>query len=319
MKNILVTGGFGILGHTLSKKLNNKKHRIFIIDKKKFSNNYKKLNIPKKVKIFRIDFCNYNKIFNFIKKYKINIIFHLGASTQVIESYKNPKATFKNNIIGTINILEAVRILNKNIKVIFSSSDKAYGDLKKKKYKESDKIQGKFTYDVSKSSADMIAQTYNKTYKLNIAILRSGNIYGPGDFNINRIIPNLIINTLNYKNIHLRSNGKLRRDYIYVDDVVIAYHKVMKRLNKKNNLLIYNLGSKENLNAIEIVKKVYKILNIKNLKPKILNNTTNIELKRQNLDYSKINKELKWEPLVNFTAGIKKTIEWYKENKSLFK
>ena len=319
MNRVLITGGLGILGSNLTKKLSSKKFEIFIIDKKEYKKKYKILKFSKKIKIFKINFGNYKKIFNFIKKNNINIIYHLGASTQVIDSYKNPMTTFQDNIIGTINILEAVRKINKNIKIIFSSSDKAYGNLKEGKYKENNRLEGKYTYDVSKSSADLIAQAYNETYGLKIGIIRSGNIYGPGDFNLNRIVPNLIIDTLNNRRLAIRSNGKLRRDYIYVDDVVRAYFKITHKLNNKNNMLIYNIGSKENFNALEIVKKLHSLLNIKDLKPIILDKTTNIEIKNQTLDYSKIKKDLKWKPSINFNKGIKKTFNWYKKNLSKFK
>ena len=320
--NILITGGFGILGRALTKTLlrgKNKYSSIFILDKlenKKRSESLKKNN---RLKIIKGNLKNYNEIYNLIKKENINIIFHLGAITQVIDAYKSPMETFKSNIFGTINILESIRILKKEIILIFSSSDKAYGTLNKKEYFENHQLKGDYPYDVSKSSSDLIAQSYTKTYNLKIGIIRSGNIYGPGDYNRDRLIPHVIISTLKNKKAILRSNGKLIRDYIFVDDVARAYHLLMnKMLKSEQRLRIYNVGSKENLNVIDLVKLITNMINKKKLKPIIENTSTNIEIKRQKLNFSKIKKDLGWRPKYNIKKAIKITINWYKKNLSYF-
>ena len=320
--NILITGGFGILGRALTRTLlrdKNKYSSIFILDKlenKKRSESLKKNN---RLKIIKGNLKNYNEIYNLIKKENINIIFHLGAITQVIDAYKSPMETFKSNIFGTINILESIRNLKKEIILIFSSSDKAYGTLNKKEYFENHQLKGDYPYDVSKSSSDLIAQSYTKTYNLKIGIIRSGNIYGPGDYNRDRLIPHVIISTLKNKKAILRSNGKLIRDYIFVDDVARAYHLLMnKMLKSEQRLRIYNVGSKENLNVIDLVKLITNMINKKKLKPIIENTSTNIEIKRQKLNFSKIKKDLGWRPKYNIKKAIKITINWYKKNLSYF-
>jgi len=320
--NILITGGFGILGRALTKTLlrdKNKYSSIFILDKlenKKRSGSLKKNN---RLKIIKGNLKNYNEIYNLIKKENINIIFHLGAITQVIDAYKSPMETFKSNIFGTINILESIRNLKKEIILIFSSSDKAYGTLNKKEYFENHQLKGDYPYDVSKSSSDLIAQSYTKTYNLKIGIIRSGNIYGPGDYNRDRLIPHVIVSTLRNKKAILRSNGKLIRDYIFVDDVARAYHLLMnKMLKSEQRLRIYNVGSKENLNVIDLVKLITNMINKKKLKPIIENTSTNIEIKRQKLNFSKIKKDLGWHSKYNINKAIKITINWYKKNLSYF-
>ena len=240
--------------------------------------------------------------------------------TQVIDAYKSPFETFETNVTGTVNILEAVRNINKKIPIIYSSSDKAYGEMSKKFYIESDRLEGDFPYDVSKSASDLIAQSYSKTYNLQIGIIRSGNIYGPGDFNLDRLIPNLMVDALNNKNIKLRTNGKLRRDYLYVDDVARGYYLLMKKMfSSKEKLFTYNIGSKDNLNALELVNQVYKIIKKKNLKPIIKLKFKQIEISSQKLNFNKAKRELKWYPKTSFKIGIKKTIGWYKKNLGLFK
>ena len=320
MNNIIVTGGLGILGReVVNQLLKNKNNFVIIVDKDKSKKKIQTLKQHlKKVKFLRIDFTNKKKFFSILKKYKISTVFHLGAVTQVLEAYNNPYKTFNSNIMGTINILEAIKDLNKSINFIYSSSDKAYGELKKKEYYENFPLEGDFPYDVSKSSSDLIVQTYSKTYQLNIGIVRSGNIYGPGDFNTDRLIPHVITSYLRNKKPILRSNGKLIRDYLYVGDVARAYITLMNHMKKrKQKLYIYNVGSKENFKVINLVNNIKKILNKSHLKPIILNNSK-IEIKRQKLNYNKIKRELKWYPKVNITQGLKKTILWYRNNLSLF-
>ena len=143
-KNILVTGGLGILGASLVKKLNSKKsYKIFILDRSKNLKKIKVLELSrlKNVKIIKGNFNDYRTVFRLIKSKNIEIIFHLGAITQVIDAYKSPLETFNSNILGTINILETIRNLKKNIIMIFSSSDKAYGSLMGNAYLENHQLK----------------------------------------------------------------------------------------------------------------------------------------------------------------------------------
>ena len=320
-KNILVTGGLGILGASLVKKLNSKKsYKIFILDRSKNLKKIKVLELSrlKNVKIIKGNFNDFRTVFRLIKSKNIGIIFHLGAITQVIDAYKSPLETFNSNILGTINILETIRNLKKNIIMIFSSSDKAYGSLIGNAYLENHQLKGNYPYDVSKSASDLIVQSYVKTYNLKAGIIRSGNIYGPGDLNMDRLVPHVIISSLLKKRSILRSNGKLIRDYIYVEDVANAYFILMKKMiNSKERLKIYNVGSKENLTVKNFVKLITKLVNGKEISP-IIKNNSKIEIYRQKLDYRKIKKDLKWSPKSNFKVSLNTTIEWYKKNLNFF-
>ena len=316
-KNILVTGGLGILGSALVKKLNQKKtYNIFILDRSKNIKKIKVLELSnlKKVKIIKGNFNDYETVFKVIKNRNISTIFHLGAITQVIDAYKSPMETFNSNIIGTINILESIRNLKKKINLIFSSSDKAYGSLIGNSYLENHQLKGNFPYDVSKSASDLIVQSYVKTYNLKAGIIRSGNIYGPGDLNMDRLVPHVIISSILKKRSVLRSNGKLVRDYIYVEDVANAYFMLMKKMiTSKERLRIYNVGSKENLTVKDFVKLITIMINKKEIYP-IIKNNSKIEIYRQKLNYTKIKRDLKWAPKSNFKESLNDTIEWYKKN-----
>ena len=320
-KNILVTGGLGILGSSLVKKLSNKNiYNIYILDRSKNLRKIKILDLYKlkNVRIIKGNFYDYKTIFRLIKNKKIGTIFHLGAITQVIDAYKSPLETFNSNIMGTINILESIRSLKKNINLIFSSSDKAYGSLIGKAYLENHTLKGNYPYDVSKSASDLIVQSYVKTYNLKAGIIRSGNIYGPGDLNMDRLVPHVIISSLLKKKSILRSNGKLIRDYIYVEDVSTAYYMLMKKMmTSKEKLKIYNVGSKENLTVKNFVKLLTIMINGKEILP-IIKNNSKIEIYRQKLDYRKIKKDLNWTPKSNFKQSLKTTIKWYEKNLNFF-
>ena len=320
-KNILVTGGLGILGVSLVKKLSKYKfYNIYILDRSKNINKIKVLELQKilKLKIIKGNFNDYKTVHRVIKNKNIGVIFHLGAITQVIDAYKSPLETFNSNILGTINILESIRNLQKKIILIFSSSDKAYGSLVGKAYLENHQLNGNYPYDVSKSAADLIVQSYVKTYNLKAGIIRSGNIYGPGDLNMDRLVPHVIISSLNHQRSILRSNGKLIRDYVFVDDVSNAYFLLMKKMIKSNDSLrVYNVGSKENLTVKNLVTLITKIINIKEIPP-IIKNSSKIEIYKQKLNYQKIKKELNWYPKSNIKKALKTTIQWYKKNLSFF-
>lgn len=311
--NFLITGSFGLLGSNFAIKLLKKipDAKIFLIDKDKKKNKFFNINNVN-FHYLNINFNNKKKITEIIKKKKFKCIFHFGAITQVNEGIDYPYETLNTNIFGTINILESIRKYSRKTFLIFSSTDKAYGKMKKKKYTETDPLQGDFIYDVSKSCSDLICQSYARVYNLKIAIVRSGNIYGPGDLNLKRIVPEAIKNILKNKELKLRSNGKLTRDYIFVDDVCNAYYQIYNKYKSSiKNLFIYNLGSKNNLSVLELVKIIFKSLN-KKIKIKI-NNNSKFEIKDQKLNYNKIKNDLGWEPKINLKNGLIKTANWYKK------
>ena len=317
MKNILVTGGLGLLGKPLVSFLRKKKYNIFVLDRSK---NEKRNSLIKGRNINFIygSYQNKNSLKKIIKNKKINVIFHTGAVTQVLEGLKYPFKTYKNNIMGTINILECIRQINPSILLIYSSSDKAYGEIKKRNYLENDNLNSIYPYDLSKTCSDLICQSYSKVYNLKVAIVRCGNLFGPGDFNKNRIIPETILSTIKNQRLKIRSSGKLIRDYLYVDDAVKAYFMIMNKLkNNNSNTLIYNVGSRDNLSVIKLVNMILSLMNRRDLKPIILNKSKK-ELKFQKLNDNKIRKELGWKQSITINKALKKTINWYKENRNLF-
>jgi len=320
-KNILVTGGAGFVGGHLVEELIRLKSNVIVVDINLDKRSYLFTeNLHKKSKVINLDICDYKKLLALIKKYKIEFIFHLAAQALVEDAYEDPKYTLENNIVSTINVLEAVR-LNPQIKgMVVASSDKAYGKLVKTplsgvksfgKYTEDYPLSGDHPYDTSKSVTDLISTTYYKTYKIPVVVTRFGNIYGEGDLNFSRIIPGIMKSLIKNEELKIRSDGKYVRDYLYVKDVVNGYLLLAQNIEKVKGEA-FNFGSDETLNVLDLIKIVEKNL-YKKIEYKILNIAKN-EIPFQSLDYSKIKKILGWEPKESIKTTAKKIFNWYKNS-----
>ena len=304
-KNIIVTGGAGFIGSALVDKLVQQGHGVIVMDD---LSSGRKENIHPNVKFYNIDVRD-RKISEIFAKENPEIIFHLAAKPIVGEVYENPFEGIEVNVMGTVNVLEACRRQGGIESIIVVSSDKAYGKSKELPYKETFPLKGDHPYDVSKSSADLIAQAYFSTYNLPIAITRFSNVYGPGDLNFSRIIPGAIESAVKNKKLSIRSNGKMIREYTYVGDIADGCIKLAENIDKAKGEA-FNFGSKNILNVMEVVKKIEEFLG-KKINYEILDIAKN-EIPEQYLDWSKAKTILGWEPKTSFEQGIKETYNWYK-------
>lgn len=312
-KKILITGYEGFLGSHLTNALLKHGARIWGLDirthRKQTILSSKELN---KINIIKGSVENYSLIYKIIKKNNIEFIFHLAAQSLVGPALKDPRKTFSTNIRGTWNILESCRNSRKVKAIIIASSDKAYGIKSKLPYKEDSSLAGCHPYDVSKSCADLLSYTYFHTYGLSVCITRCGNIFGPGDFNFSRIIPDTIKSVIKNKTLLIRSNGKFTRDYIYIDDIVSGYIILAEKLQKlKLSGEAFNFSNEKPISVLELVRIIYKLVN-KKQNYKILNQVK-YEIKHQYLSSQKARRILSWEPQYTLDKGLKITIDWYKD------
>lgn len=308
-KNVLVTGGAGFVGSHLVEELIKLNVNVVVVDINLDKQSYLFTeNLHNKSIIIDLDICDYKKLLALIKKYKIEFIFHLAAQALVEDAYINPKYTLDNNILSTINILEAVRTSPQIKGLVVASSDKAYGKLHRGKYAETDPLSGDHPYDTSKSVTDLISTTYYKTYKIPVVVTRFGNIYGEGDLNFSRIIPGIMKAIIKSEQLKVRSDGKYVRDYLYVKDVVSGYLLLAKNIEKVEGEA-FNFGSDETLSVLDLIRLIEKTLN-KKIDYKILNTAKN-EIPYQSLDYSKIKKTLGWKPKESIKSTAKKIFSWY--------
>lgn len=307
--NIIITGGSGFIGSNLVDELVKTSNNIIVVDRKITPKSiFSQHALQKKVEFVQIEIRDKKKVFEVFRKYKPSHVIHLAAQTIVTTAFGNPLETFETNILGSINIFEACRVIGGVKRVVFASSDKAYGKTKKT-YTEDSPLAGDHPYDVSKSSADLIAQTYFKTYNLPVVITRFGNVYGEGDLHFDRIIPGLCRAVIKKNTFEIRSDGQYIRDYVYVKDVVEGY---IFLLNHTGNLdgEAYNFSSMDTFSVLELIKRAETILEVK-IPYKILNRTHN-EIPYQHLDDSKV-RRLGWQSKYTFGNTLKNILQWYKK------
>ncbi len=311
-KNVFITGCTGLLGSWLTKALVERGANVIglIRDLVPKSNlNWSGFN--KKITTIRGELEDYVLLERALNEYEIDSVYHLGAQTIVTIANRNPISTFETNIKGTWNLLEACRRSPKIERIIFASSDKAYGAQDKLPYNEETPLEGRHPYDVSKSCADLLCQSYHETYNLPVCITRCGNFYGGGDLNFNRIVPGTIRSVLNKEQPIIRSNGKMIRDYFYIEDGVEAYLTLAEKMDEDNiHGEAFNFSNEEPLTVLEIVDKILAVMDC-DLEPIVLNKSSN-EIESQFLSANKARKILKWKPLYTMEDGLKKSTDWYK-------
>ncbi len=312
-KKVLITGFEGFLGSNLSKALISLGAGMFGLDiRVRRKETVLTEHDYKKISVIKGSVVNYKLVEKVINKHKINVVFHLAAEAIVGKCRHDPLRTFSTNIEGTWNILEVCRNSKDIQSIIIASSDKAYGVHEELPYTEESPLNGSHPYDVSKSCADLVANTYFNTYGLPVAVMRCGNIYGPGDFNFSRLIPDAMRSIVLNKILKIRSDGSFVRDYVYVDDIVAGYIKIAE-LMKKNSLSgeAFNLSDEKPIAVIKLLREISKFNPCGNeLKYKIMN-TAKYEIKEQYLSSAKARRILGWKPAYNLCDGLRKTAEWY--------
>ncbi len=312
-RNVLVTGATGLLGPWLVQELVNQEANVFVLMRDLISHSvFFQSQLEKKTSVIIGDLLDQNLLTRILNESDIETVFHLGAQAIVGYANRSPISTFRSNIEGTWNLLEACRLSPWVKRIVVASSDKAYGAQEKLPYTEDAPLQGQHPYDVSKSCADLIAQTYFHTFKLPVCVTRCGNFFGGGDFHINRIIPGTIKAILNNEAPVIRSNGQFIRDYIYVKDVVDAYLSLAQAM--ENQLIIgqcFNFSTDHPFTVVEMVHEILDLMNAQHLIPIIQNNACN-EIPAQHLCSEKAHTILGWHAKYGVRKGLEETIAWYK-------
>jgi len=326
MKKFVVTGGSGFIGSNLVKFLLNKNYFVINIDKLSYSANpynLKKTSKNKKYKFFKLDINNQKKVYNILNKYKPDGIFNLAAETHVDRSIENPKTFIDSNILGVYNLLQSLNKYKnkykKKIKLVHISTDEVYGDIDKGRSDENYPYLPSSPYSASKASADHLVKSYVRTYKLPVVISNCCNNYGPNQFP-EKLIPKLIYNIINNKPLPIYGKGKNSREWIYVSDHCEALLKIFFKGKIGES---YNVGSNQNINNLNLTKKL--LIAVKKGSFKISNKVKVTFVKdrpghdyRYALNSKKILKELGWKSKISLDKGLSKTFEWYLNNKSFF-
>lgn len=324
MQKVIVTGGLGFIGSNLVRKLS-KDFFVIIIDNKGYASNIDNLEgiNKKKYKIIKLGIENNRQFKKVLFKNNPIAIFHLAAETHVDRSIENSKPFINSNILGTFSILEALKKFhkkNKKIKLIHVSTDEVYGDIKKNHYsKENDAYLPSSPYSASKASSDHLVYSYYKTFNLPIIITNCCNNYGPRQFP-EKLLPKMILNIINNKNLPVYGKGLNQREWIHVDDHNDALIQILKKgkIGEK-----FNIGSGEILSNLKLCKLLINIfknnfhINSKS-KIKFVSDRPGHD-KRYALNSNKIKKKIKFKKKFNIKEGLIHTINWYMNNNKWIK
>lgn len=312
-RSVLVTGATGLVGGWLVKELLKRESRVtaLVLDSEPTSELFRSGDINR-ISVINGNLDSYEDVSRAVSQSEAKTIIHLGAQTIVGTALNDPISTFKANIQGTWNVLEAARRMPSLISsIVVASSDKAYGTSEQLPYTEDQPLNGDGPYDVSKSCTDLIAQTYGKTFGLPVTIARCGNIYGGGDLNWSRIVPGTFRDIALDKATELRSDGSFTRDYVHVLDIVDAYlYLAESTVRLKINGQAFNFSRDEPLSVIDMHRAVYEAVGIEYKKPTIINSAKS-EIRDQHLDSKKARDLLNWNSRISLSEGLKITAEWY--------
>ena len=313
-RSVLVTGGTGLLGSWLVKQLIDSGSNVVCLVRDWVpQSELLRTRRIEQVTTVRGDIVDRDLLERTLGEYEVEVVFHLAAQTIVGIANRNPVSTFSTNIEGTWNLLEACRRSPKVLSIVVASSDKAYGDQEHLPYDETMPLQGRHPYDVSKSCADLIAQTYATSYDLPVAITRCGNFYGGGDLNWNRVVPGTIRSVIRGERPVVRSDGNYVRDYFYIEDGAAAYMLLAERLASYATLRgqAFNFSNESQVSVLEMVELILRKMK-STLRPEVLNQANN-EIRHQFLSAERARTLLNWQPTFTLESGLDRTLAWYRE------
>ncbi|MDB1944581.1 dTDP-glucose 4,6-dehydratase [Clostridium tertium] len=329
MKTYLVTGGAGFIGSNFVLYMLKKYEDIRIINLDKLTyagnlENLKSIEGDSRHIFVQGDICDVELVSSLFEKYEIDYVAHFAAESHVDRSIKEPEVFAKTNVLGTVNLLncsknawETENGWKTGVKFLHVSTDEVYGSLGEIGYfMETTPLDPHSPYSASKAGSDMMVKAYGDTYKMPINITRCSNNYGPFQFP-EKLIPLLINNCLQLKDLPIYGDGLNIRDWLYVEDHAKA---IDMAINNGRLGEVYNVGGHNERTNIQIVDTVIKYIN-ENVDSKVTENLKKFvedrkgHDRRYGIDPSKIKEELGWYPETTFEVGIVKTINWYLDNK----
>jgi dTDP-glucose 4,6-dehydratase len=300
---VLITGGLGFIGSNFVRYMVDKAE-IVVVDALKYGSNENNLK-DLDYKFVKGNICNYELMTELVKG--VDAIVNFAAETHVDRSISNPYAFIESNVIGTYTILEVMRKVNSEAKLVHVSTDEVYGDIEKGSFNENDMLKPSSPYSASKASADMFVLAYVRTYGLNVVITRCTNNYGLYQFP-EKLIPKAIIRAKMDKKIPIYGTGENVRDWIYVKDHCEAIDLVLERGERGE---IYNISGGEERTNVEVVTEILRIMDKPDL-IEFVEDRPGHDI-RYSLDSSKI-WSFGWKSKHSFKEGLKETVEWYLEN-----
>ncbi len=308
---LLVTGGLGFIGSNfiLNTLQNNEEIKITNVDAELYGSNQTNLSTVQNSKNYKFVKGNINdhELMNKLIS-KSDMVINFAAESHVDRSIENAKPFMDSNIMGVFNILEIIRKNKK--KLLHVSTDEVFGSLENDSANENYKLNPSSPYASSKAAAELLINSYIVTYDCDILITRCTNNFGPMQFP-EKLIPKVIILAAQNKKIPVYGNGKNIRDWIFVSDHCNAIMKVLLSGKKGES---YNISAQNEVDNITIIKEILEIMNKSYDQIEFIEDRPGHDF-RYSLDSSKIRNEMNWNPKTEFHDGLKKTVEWYLQNK----
>jgi CDP-glucose 4,6-dehydratase len=314
-RSVLVTGAYGLLGSWLVRALLERGCAVTVVRRDEpVRSALVEMGLEQSVNVVHGDVCMDGLIARALSEYDVEDIFHLAAQTIVPTANRSPRSTFETNVRGTWVVLEAARLHGVE-RVIVASSDKAYGRSLELPYRETHPLAATFPYDVSKAAADLVARSYWHTWRLPVTVTRFANLYGGGDFNASRLIPEAVAAVLAGRAPVVRSDGSPERDFLYVEDAVAAYLALWEALGRgAAGGEAFNAGGGRPHRVLDVVKLICR-LGGSGLEPAVEGTGTPTgEIDRQWVDYSKLRELTGWEPAVDLEEGLRRTLHWHQQH-----
>ncbi|MGA8218239.1 MAG: NAD-dependent epimerase/dehydratase family protein [Solirubrobacterales bacterium] len=308
----LVTGARGFAGSWVAKALIDSGAEVTSLDRDgEGASGLELLGIAGDVHDVSGDLRDGDLVASTLRRDSIDTVFHLAAQAIVGDANASPIPTFEANIQGTWVLLDACRVARVQA-VVVASSDKAYGPHDELPYTEDSALQPIYPYDVSKAATDLIARSYWHTHGLPVAVTRLANIYGGGDRNFSRLIPESVTAVLDGRRPVIRSDGTPERDFLHVEDAASAYLAIAETLDRGRAAgEAFNAGWGRPNPVREVVDLICE-LGPGEMEPDYRGaGNPSGEIERQYLDSTKIRTEIGWEPRVELREGIRRTLEWY--------
>lgn len=312
---VFVTGGHGLLGSRLVALLLDQGAEVTVLRREPQPGSALVLEgNEERCKIVDGDLLDAVLLEDEIRDREIDTVIHLAAQAIVGVARKSPRSTFEANVVGTWNVLEAARV-NGVGRTVVASSDKAYGPSDVLPYTEDLPLRAQYPYDASKAAADLITRSYWHTYAMPVAVTRLANLYGGGDQNLSRLIPESISAVMEGRAPVVRSDGSPERDYLYVDDAASAYLAVLDLLESETGAgEAFNAGSGIPRRAIDVVTAILDAAGSGDAPDVRGSGVPEGEIERQVIDSSKLGDLTGWEAKTSLEEGIGRTIDWYREH-----
>lgn len=307
-RRVLVTGAAGLLGRSVTQELADRGASVSGLDL-----DWTRVG-PADPALVRVtgDVRDRPTVERILREARIDTVLHLAAQTLVGPALDDPAATFSHNIEGTWTILEACRARPSVTRIVVASSDKAYGDAGGRPYRETMALRPRLPYDMSKASADLLAQTYAQTYGSPVTITRCANLYGGGDLNWSRIVPGTIRSVVRGERPVIRSDGTLLRDYLFVRDAAVGTLVLADAVGRRPELRgePFNLAAGQRLTVLAMVQRILEAMG-STLEPLILAESLR-EIPVQRVSAGRARRELGWRPQSTLAAGLRATVAWYR-------